>query len=98
MIEIQSLQDKIVEEKRKFEEEKDIIDIEVQSLLSNLQKYKLQQQQQQQQQQQAQAKSKRENAPTTWDTINDVKNSTRYSRQQETKDVLQYIHGGMEGG
>ena len=91
IIQAQSLQDQIAEEKRKFEEEKNNIDIEVQSLLSNLQKYKLIYEKQ------AQAKSKRENAPITWDTINDVTNSTRYSRQQETKDVLQYIHGGMEG-
>ena len=29
--------------------------------------------------------------------MNDYKNSTRYKRQKETKDVLAYIHGGMQG-
>ena len=41
-----------------------------------------------------QAKSQRQKHPTTLETISDVKNSTRYSRRQETKDVLEYIHGG----
>ena len=43
------------------------------------------------------ARTRRENTPTTFENINDNSNSTRYKRQKETKDVLQYIHGGSEG-
>ena len=41
-------------------------------------------------------KTKREKTPTSWETINDSSNCTRYSRQAGTKDLLSYIHGGVE--
>ena len=41
-------------------------------------------------------KTKREKTPTSCETINDSANCTRYSRQAETKDLLSYIHGGVE--
>ena len=44
-----------------------------------------------------QARSKRNQNATTFDMIVDIKSSTRYRRRQETKDVLEYIHGGEEG-
>ena len=40
------------------------------------------------------ARTRRENTPTTFETINSVNNSTRYKRQKETKNILEYIHGG----
>ena len=42
-------------------------------------------------------KTKREKTPTTWESINDSSNSTTYSRQNETRNVLEYIHGGING-
>ena len=41
--------------------------------------------------------SRRQKTATNFDTINDNKNSTRYKRHNETKDILSYIHGGAEG-
>ena len=29
--------------------------------------------------------------------INDVSNSSKYCRQKETKNILEYIHGGKDG-
>ena len=40
------------------------------------------------------AKSKRESNPTTEAMISDVSSSTRYRRRKETKNMLEYIHGG----
>ena len=44
-----------------------------------------------------QARSRRTQNATTFDMISDVKSSTRYRRRQESKDMLEYIHGGEEG-
>ena len=44
-----------------------------------------------------QARSKRAQNATTFDMIVDIKSSTRYRRRQESKDMLEYIHGGEEG-
>ena len=44
-----------------------------------------------------QARSRRAQNATTFDMISDVKSSTRYRRRQESKDMLEYIHGGEEG-
>lgn len=44
-----------------------------------------------------QSRSKRINNPSTYDMIIDFNNSTRYRRRNETKDVLEYIHGGSDG-
>ena len=43
------------------------------------------------------ARTKRENNPTTFSILSDSSNSTRYSRRKETKNALEYIHGGVEG-
>ncbi|XP_078374894.1 uncharacterized protein LOC144658346 [Oculina patagonica] len=43
-----------------------------------------------------QATSTRIQNATNFDLITDSKNSTRYRRRQETKNVLEYIHGGEE--
>ena len=44
-----------------------------------------------------QARSMRVTKPTTYEIISDTTNSTRYRRRQETKDVLEYIHGSEIG-
>lgn len=44
-----------------------------------------------------QARSTHTQNATTFDMISDVKSSARYRRQQESKDMLEYIHGGEEG-
>ena len=44
-----------------------------------------------------QARSMRVKNPTTYEMISDRTNSTRYHRRQETKDVLEYIHGSEIG-
>lgn len=43
------------------------------------------------------ARSKRLKNPTTFESISNTNNSTRYRRRQETKDILVYIHGSEEG-
>ena len=43
------------------------------------------------------AVTKRQKNPTTESMITDVKSSTRYRRRKETKNVLEYIHGGCQG-
>ena len=42
------------------------------------------------------ARKRRENAPTTETMINSSTSSTRYRRKEETKNILEYIHGGKE--
>ena len=44
-----------------------------------------------------QGRSKRTQNATTFEIISDFKSSTRYIRRQETKEMLEYIHGGDEG-
>ena len=39
---------------------------------------------------------RRTNASTTYEMINDYKSSTRYRRREETKNMLEFIHGGSE--
>ena len=41
--------------------------------------------------------ARRKNASTTYDMITNVNSSTKYRRRQETKNVLEFIHGGKEG-
>ena len=43
------------------------------------------------------AKTMLEKTPTSWERINKSSNRTRYLRQDETKTLLGYIHGGDEG-
>jgi hypothetical protein len=43
------------------------------------------------------ARTKREINPTTFEAINDSSNPTRYNRRSETKNILEYIHGGISG-
>ncbi len=43
------------------------------------------------------ARTRRENTSTTLETITNTDSSTRYRRRKETKNVLEYIHGGEEG-
>ena len=45
----------------------------------------------------SQGKTKRVKNPTTNEMVNDSSCSTRYVRRNETKDVLEYIHGGADG-
>ena len=40
------------------------------------------------------SRTRRQNTSTTLSTITDSQSSVRYRRRQETKDVLEYIHGG----
>ena len=41
-------------------------------------------------------RTRRESLPTSWEMISSPK-TTRYNRLEETKNVLEYIHGGTEG-
>ena len=41
--------------------------------------------------------SRRQNTSTTYEMVTNVNSSTRYRRRQETKNVLEFIHGGKEG-
>ena len=43
------------------------------------------------------ARTQREKTATTFETINNTSNSTRYKRREETRNQLEYIHGGKEG-
>ena len=43
------------------------------------------------------ARTKREQNPTTFDSIQNSSNSVRYQRREETKNILGYIHGGLSG-
>jgi len=42
------------------------------------------------------SRRRRTNASTTYEMINDYKSSTRYRRREETKNMLEFIHGGSE--
>ncbi|KXJ13530.1 hypothetical protein AC249_AIPGENE25365 [Exaiptasia diaphana] len=46
--------------------------------------------------QKQQSKARRLNLPTNLEMINTFSSSTRYRRRQETKDMLEFIHGGQE--
>ena len=41
--------------------------------------------------------SRRQNICTTYEMVTNVNSSTRYRRRNETKNVLEFIHGGKEG-
>ena len=43
------------------------------------------------------AEAKKKEAGKAFEIISDFKSSTRYRRRQETKEMLEYIHGGDEG-
>ena len=43
------------------------------------------------------AKARRINTATTFEMISNPKSSTRYRRRQETKNILEFTHGGEEG-
>ena len=43
------------------------------------------------------SRTKRELNPTTFENINDSANRTHYNRRIETKNILEYIHGGLSG-
>lgn len=43
------------------------------------------------------ARKRRENLPTTSDIINSSTHSVKYRRREETKSLLEYIHGGKIG-
>ena len=43
------------------------------------------------------ARTKRTKNETTVDMINVNSNSTRYQRLKETKNILEFIHGGIDG-
>ena len=40
---------------------------------------------------------RRQNTSTTYEMVRNINSSTRYRRRQETKNVLEFIHGGKEG-
>ncbi|CAH3165099.1 unnamed protein product, partial [Pocillopora meandrina] len=42
------------------------------------------------------SRSRRSAASTSYEMINDYKSSTRYRRREETKNILEFIHGGFE--
>ena len=42
-------------------------------------------------------KKRRENSATTFEMINNYNSSTRYRRRRETKNILEFIHGGLDG-
>ena len=41
--------------------------------------------------------SRRQNTSTTYEMVTNVNSSTRYRRRHETKNFLEFIHGGKEG-
>lgn len=43
------------------------------------------------------SRKRRENTETTWENVTSVTSSTRYRRRKETKNILEYIHGGSSG-
>ena len=43
------------------------------------------------------ARKRRENVPTNDEMISNYSSSTRYRRKNETKNMLEFIHGGFEG-
>lgn len=43
------------------------------------------------------SRTRRQNTRTTLETVSDSGSSVRYRRRHETKNVLEYIHGGEEG-
>ena len=66
-------------EKENILKETENLENELQSILCNIEKYKLINTRQQY------SKSKGEKTPTSWESINDTSSTTRYSRQGETK-------------
>ena len=42
------------------------------------------------------SRRRRSKASTSYEMINDFKSSTRYRRREETKNMLEFIHGGVE--
>ena len=44
-----------------------------------------------------QCRTRRANTRTTLETITNGKSATRYRRREETKNVLEFIHGGEDG-
>lgn len=40
------------------------------------------------------AKARRKSSATTFEMVNNPKSSTRYRRRQETRNILEFIHGG----
>ena len=43
------------------------------------------------------ARTRRQNVDTTFEMINNRTSTTRFRRKLETKNILQFIHGGEEG-
>ena len=43
------------------------------------------------------SRKRRENTSTTWETINSSKCSARHRRRTESKNILEYVHGGEQG-
>ncbi|XP_022806312.1 uncharacterized protein LOC111343412 [Stylophora pistillata] len=43
------------------------------------------------------AKARRKSSATTFEMVNNPKSSTRYRRRQETRNILEFIHGGEQG-
>ena len=43
------------------------------------------------------SKTKRQSNPTRLETLNDTSNTQRYSRRNEVKNILEFIHGDLEG-
>ena len=43
------------------------------------------------------ARTRRQNTSTTYEMINNRNSSTRFRRKEETRNILQFIHGGEEG-
>ena len=43
------------------------------------------------------SRKRRENSATTFENINDYDYSKRFRRREETHNILEYIHGGIDG-
>ena len=43
------------------------------------------------------SKKRRENSATTFEMIDNYNSSTRYRRRWETQNILEFIHGGLDG-
>ena len=71
--------------------EKDDLEKEVELLQQQHEKLKLMLNQKQF------SRTKRELHPTTFENIDDSANRTHYNRRIETKNILEYIHGGLSG-
>jgi hypothetical protein len=94
VVELVNLEDQINEKQRCFdnlEEEKKSLETDLTELSCQYEKVRLLLEQK------GYARKRRENIPTSKDMISNYSSSTRYRRKAETTNILEFIHGGLEG-